>query len=182
MSIFNEVQQLEELAVIGKALVKYAISIEPGLVFERQDSWWIPPVERNFVGFQFQWSDTLSIRLSLYGPPEEQFQQDDLIVRKSRFNYSKCRLTDENQLMAATVCIWRAHQLFHRERSIETGGLVLVDQAQPAAAENVRTHAQQGKSTSIDISIDQAQETIPRGMQFRRKAPPKPILEPGAKS
>ena len=33
MSIFNEVQQLEELAVIGKALIKYAISIEPGLVF-----------------------------------------------------------------------------------------------------------------------------------------------------
>ena len=182
MSIFNEVQQLEELTVIGKALVKYAISIEPGLVFERQDNWWIPPVERNFVGFQFQWSDTLSIRLSLYGSPDEQFQQDDLVVRKSRFNYSKCRLTDENQLMAATVCIWRAHQLFHRERSIETGGLVLVDEAQPINAERMQTRARQRKSETMDISVDQAQETMPRGMQLPNKARPNRLLEPGPKS
>jgi hypothetical protein len=130
MKIFNEVQQLEELTVIGKALVKYAASVEPGLVFERQDGWWTPPIERNFVGFRFQWSDTLSITLNLYGSPEEQFRQDDLVVRKSRFNYSKCRITDESQLMAATVCIWRAHQLFHRERHVETGGLILIDEAQ----------------------------------------------------
>lgn len=130
MRIFNEVQQLEELTVIGKALVKYALSLEPGLVFARQDGWWLPPFEKNFVGFRFQWTDTLSITLSLYGSPEEQFQQDDLLVRKSRFNYSKCRLTEENQLMAATVCVWRAHQLFHRERPVETGGLVLIDEAQ----------------------------------------------------
>lgn len=181
MSIFSEVQQLEELTVIGKALVKYAISIEPGLVFERQDSWWIPPVEKNFVGFQFQWSDTLGIRLSLYGSPDEQFQQDDLIVRKSRFNYSKCRLTDENQLMAATVCIWRAHQLFHRERSIETGGLVLIDEAQPVDAERMRTRARQRKSATMDISIDQAHETMPRGMQLPSKARGHRLLEPGAK-
>ena len=182
MSIFNEVQQLEELTVIGKALVKYAISIEPGLVFERQDNWWVPPVERNFVGFQFQWSDTLSIRLSLYGSPDEQFQQDDLIVRKSRFNYSKCRLTDENQLMAATVCIWRAHQLFHRERSIETGGLVLIDEAQIAADEKIPERAMQVKSETMDISVDQAHETIPRGMQLPRKAPRHRLLKPGVKS
>jgi len=135
MRIYNEVQQLEELTVIGKALVKYAISIEPGLVFDRQDGWWLPPIERNFVGFRFQWSDMLSITLSLYGSPEEQFRQDDLVVRKSRFNYSKCRLTDENQLMAATVCIWRAHQLFHRERPVETGGLVLIDEAETGLME-----------------------------------------------
>ena len=171
MSIFNEVQQLEELTVIGKALVKYAVSIEPGLVFKRQGSWWIPPVERNFVGFQFQWTDGLSIRLSLYGSPDEQFQQDDLIVRKSRFNYSKCRLTDENQLMAATVCIWRAHQLFYRERSVENGALVLIDEAHPLNAERMRTRVRQRKSKAMDFSVDQAQETMPRGLQLPGKAP-----------
>jgi len=130
MRIFNEVQQLEELTAIGKALIKYAVGIEPGLVFERQDGWWIPPIEQNFVGFQFHWSDTLSITLNLYGSPEEQFIQNDLVLKQSRFNYSRCRLTDESQLMAATVCIWRAHQLFHRERHIETGSLRLLDEAQ----------------------------------------------------
>jgi len=130
MSIFNEVQQLEELAVIGKALIKYAVSIEPGLVFERQDGWWLPSIEKNFIGFQFQWTEMVGITMSLYGSPDEQFKQNDLIIRKGRFNYSKCRLTDENQLMAATVCTWRAHQLFHKERHIETGGLRLVDEAE----------------------------------------------------
>ncbi|MGD2172035.1 MAG: hypothetical protein PVI79_00525 [Gammaproteobacteria bacterium] len=128
MSIFNEVQQLEELAAIGKALVKYANSIEPGLVFERQGGWWLPPIEKNFVGFQFQWTEMLSITLSLYGSPEEQFRQDDLIIKKGKFNYSKCRITDENQLMPASVCIWRAHKLFHQERHIESGALLLVDE------------------------------------------------------
>jgi len=130
MSIFNEVQQLEELTVIGKALVKYAISLEPGLHFERQDGWWIPVIDKNFVGFQFQWSDTLSIALSLYGSPDEQFKQEELMLRKGKFNYSKCRVTDANQLMAATVSIWRAHRLFHRERSIESGALLLLDEAE----------------------------------------------------
>lgn len=127
MRIFNEVQQLEELTVIGKALVKYAISLEPGLFFERQGGWWLPPIDKNFIGFQFHWSDNLSITLNLYGTPEEQLQQDDLILKSGRFNYSRCRLTEESQLMAATVCIWRAHQLFHRERHIETGCLRLID-------------------------------------------------------
>jgi len=127
MRIFNEVQQLEELTVIGKALIKYAMSLEPGLVFERQDGWWLPAIENNFVGFQFHWSDTLSITLNLYGSPEEQFQQNDMILKQSRFNYSRCQLTEETQLMAATVCIWRAHQLFHRERHIETGSLRLLE-------------------------------------------------------
>ena len=130
MSIFNEVQQLEELAVIGKALIKYAISIEPGLVFERQDGWWLPSIERNFIGFRFHWSDMVSITLSLYGSPDEQFKQDDLIIKQGKFNYSKTLLTDECQLMAATVCTWRAHQLFHKERHIETGGLILIDEVE----------------------------------------------------
>jgi len=42
MSIFNEVQQLEHLTVIGKSLIKYAMSIEPGIVFERKADWWTP--------------------------------------------------------------------------------------------------------------------------------------------
>jgi hypothetical protein len=70
----------------------------------------------------------LSITLSLYGSPVEQFRQDDLIIKKGKFNYSKCRITDENQLMPASVCIWRAHNLFHQERHIESGALVLVDE------------------------------------------------------
>ena len=130
MSIFDEAQQLEELAVIAKALIKYAASIEPGLHFERQNGWWLPVIEKNFVGFQFQWTDMLSITMNLYGSPDEQFKQDGLIVKKSKFNYSKCRVTSENQLMAATVCIWRAHQLFHRERGVETGALLLLDEAE----------------------------------------------------
>ena len=130
MRIFNEVQQLEELAVIGKALIKYAVSLEPGLYFERQDGWWLPPIDKNFIGFQFHWSDTLSITLNLYGSPEEQLQQDDLILKSGRFNFSRCRLTEESQLMAATVCIWRAHQLFHLERHVETGSLRLIDDEQ----------------------------------------------------
>lgn len=147
MSIFNEVQQLEELTVIGKALIKYAISIEPGLVFERQGGWWLPTIEKNFVGFQFQWTDMLSITLSLYGSPEEQFKQKDLIIKKGKFNYSKCRVTDENQLMAASVCIWRANQLFHRERPIESGALLMVDEAETGHVDWLRPRP---RETSIN--------------------------------
>lgn len=138
MSIFNEVQQLEELTVIGKALIKYAISLEPGLVFERQDGWWLPSIEKNFIGFHFKWTDMLSITLSLYGSQDEQFKQDDLIINKGKFNYCKCHLTDENQLMAATVCIWRAHQLFHRERNIESGRLILLDEVETGRGDWLR--------------------------------------------
>ncbi|MCP4390767.1 MAG: hypothetical protein GY802_20900 [Gammaproteobacteria bacterium] len=145
MSIFNEAQQLEELSVIGKALIKYAISIEPGLVFERQGGWWLPSIEKNFIGFQFQWTDMVSINLSLYGSPDEQFRQEYLTIRKGKFNYSRCRITDENQLMAATVCIWRAHQLFHKERNIETGGLILLDEAETEHTEWLRPRPQEPK-------------------------------------
>ena len=72
----------------------------------------------------------VSITLSLYGSPDEQFKQDDLIIKKGKFNYSKTMLTAESQLMAATVCAWRAHQLFYKERHIETGGLRLVDEVE----------------------------------------------------
>jgi hypothetical protein len=130
MSIFDEAQQLEELAVIAKSLVKYAISLQPGLYFERSSGWWVPPVNLNFVGFQFRWTDVLSITINLYGNPEEQFQHDDVSVRKSKFNYSKCQVFDENQLMAASVCIWRAHQLFYRPRKIESSVLTLTDEGE----------------------------------------------------
>lgn len=153
MSIFNEAQQLEELAVIGKALIKYAISIEPGLVFERHGGWWLPSIEKNFIGFRFHWTDTVSINLSLYGSPDEQFKQDDLIIKKGKFNYSKTMLTEESQLMAATVCTWRAHQLFHKERHIETGGLKLVDEVEAeqlaaAAARGPENHRQQSSGAA----------------------------------
>ena len=153
MGIFNEVQQLEELAVIGKALIKYASSIEPGLMFERQGGWWLPAIEKNFVGFQFQWSDALSITLNLYGTPEEQFKQDDLIIRKAKFNYSRCILTDESQLMAASVCIWRAHQLFHRERQVETGSLLLLDDTAGQYAEWLRPRPRDRGARFSSLSI-----------------------------
>ena len=128
MSIFNEVQQLEHLTVIGKSLIKYATSIEPGIVFKRKVDWWLPDDEQNFVGFQFQWTNTLSITLSLYGMPYEQFKQDDLVIKKGKFNNSECRITDEHQLMAASVCIWRAHQLFHQGSGRNAGALLLADE------------------------------------------------------
>ena len=94
----------------------------------------------------------VSINLSLYGSPEEQFKQDDLIIKQGKFNYSKTLLTDENQLMAATVCTWRAHQLFHRERHIETGGLILLDEVE---AEH------QAASASRGLEIQRPQTSMP---------------------
>jgi hypothetical protein len=128
MSIFDEVQQLEHLTVIGKSLIKYAMSIEPGIVFERKIDWWIPHGDQDFVGFQFQWTNALSITINLHGMPQEQFKQDDLVIKKGRFNNSECRVTDENQLMAASVCIWRAHQLFHQGSARNSGALFLADE------------------------------------------------------
>ncbi len=132
MSIFDEAQQLEEMAVIAKSLVKYAISLEPGTVFERHRGWWLATPEHNFVGFRFRWSEQISIDLSLRGEPDEQFRQDGLIVRPSRFGYSRCNVTAEDQLMLASVCIWRAHHLFHMDRSREVGALLFADEHQVA--------------------------------------------------
>ena len=129
MSIFDEAQQVEHLAVIAKSLIKYSMSLEPGLAFERHSNWWLAGSDKNFVGFQFHWTNVVSITLSLYGPPDEQFKQDDLGIKQARFDYSICRITEEYQLMAATVCIWRAHQLFHAPREKVAGTLELVDAA-----------------------------------------------------
>ena len=153
MSIYNEVQQLEELTVIGKALIKYAISIEPGLVFERQGGWWLPAIEKNFVGFQFQWTDMLSITLSLYGTPEEQFRQDELPIKKSKFNYCRCRITDESQLMPASVCIWRAHKLFHQDRQIESGALLLLDERDAGHKDWLRPRPTQEQANASSTSL-----------------------------
>ena len=128
MSILDEAQQLEELTVIAKSLIRYASSLEPGIVFERQRDWWLETPEHNFVGFRFRWSGQVSIDLSLRGEPDEQVRQADLIVRPARFGYSRCTVTSEDQLMAASVCIWRAHQLFHMDRSREAGALLLADE------------------------------------------------------
>jgi hypothetical protein len=131
MSIFDEVQQLEHLAVIGKSLIKYAMSIEPGVVFARKADWWMPHGDQDFVGFQFQWTNALSITISLYGMPQEQFQQDDLMIKQGLFNNSECRVIDENQLMAASVCIWRAHQLFNQGSARKSSALLLTDEVKP---------------------------------------------------
>ncbi len=128
MSILDEAQQLEELAVIAKSLIKYASSLEPGVVFERQRDWWLATPEHNFVGFRFRWSGQVSVDLSLCGEPDEQFRRGELVVRPARFGYSRCTLTHADQLMAASVCIWRAHRLFHMDRSNEVGALLLADE------------------------------------------------------
>ncbi len=128
MSILDEAQQLEELTVIAKSLIRYAVSLEPGIVFERHRGWWLATPEHNFVGFRFRWSGQVSIDLSLRGEPDEQFRQTGLIVRPARFGYSRCTVGGEDQLMAASVCIWRAHQLFHMDRSREVGALLLADE------------------------------------------------------
>ncbi len=130
MSIFDEAQQIEHLAVIGKSLVKYSMSLEPGLVFERKSGGWLPKGDSQFVGFQFQWTNAVSIILTLHGLPEEQFIQNDLILKKGGYNSSRCRITKVSQLMAASVCIWRAHTLFHQERSQESGKLLLIDETE----------------------------------------------------
>lgn len=128
MSIFDEVQQLEHLAVIGKSLIKYAISLEPGIVFERRSTWWVPNDERDFVSFQFHWSTNLSVTMQLYGSPQEQFMQDDLLFSKGRQHNCVCRVTGASQLMAATVAIWRAHQLFERGSLRQNSSLYLMDE------------------------------------------------------
>ena len=128
MSIFDEAQQIEHLAVIGKSLVKYSMSLEPGLVFERRSGGWLPKSDSNFVGFQFQWTNTVSIILNLHGLPEEQFVQNDLQLKKGGYNSCRCRITKVSQLMAASVCIWRAHTLFNQERNQESGKLMLIDE------------------------------------------------------
>ena len=170
MKIYNEAQQLEELAVIAKALIRYAVSLEPGLVFERQGGWWLPPIEKNFVGFQFQWTDGLSIMISLYGTPAEQFRQDELTVKKGRFNYSKCRLTDENQLMPATVCIWRAHQLFHQERQVESGALLLVDETETRHDDWLRPRPQVSESQGQQRpTVDETRQWYDEVRAFMKK-------------
>ncbi len=131
MSIFNEVQQMEHLTVIGKALINYAISIEPGLVFERNSVGWVPNDERNFVGFRFQWTDSLCITLSLFGLPDEHFVQEDLDIKKGKCANSLCRITDNGQLMAASVSIWRAHQLFLQGSNRDRRALLLIDELKP---------------------------------------------------
>ena len=130
MSIFNEAQQLEHLTVIAKSLIRYTMSLEPGIVYERHRNWWLSTPDRNFVGFQFRWSTTVGITLNLYGTPEQQFRQEDMPVRSTKFNRSICHLTEESQLMAATVCIWRSHQLFRGDRDQDHGVLLLQDESE----------------------------------------------------
>lgn len=145
MSIFDEAQQLEELTVIAKSLVRYATALEPGIVFERQRDWWLATPEHNFVGFRFRWSGQVAIDLSLCGEPGEQFTQTDLVIKRARFGYSRCTVTHADQLMPASVCIWRAHRLFHRERHIETGALRLLDDAENERGDWLRPRPRETK-------------------------------------
>jgi hypothetical protein len=157
MSIFDEAQQLEHLAVIGKSLVKYAMSLQPGMVFERKSGGWLPKSESSFVGFQFQWSNNVSIILTLHGLPEEQFVQNDLALKKGGYNSSRCRITKVSQLMAASVCIWRAHTLFNQERSHESGKLMLIDETETNVSDWLRPRPDD--VTDDDPSLPNVAET-----------------------
>ena len=157
MSIFDEAQQLEHLAVIGKSLVKYAMSLEPGMVFDRKSGGWLPKNGSSFVGFQFQWSNNVSIILTLHGLPEEQFVQNDLALKKGGYNSSRCRITKVSQLMAASVCIWRAHTLYNQERSQESGKLMLIDETESDVSDWLRPRPDD--ATDDDPSLPNVAET-----------------------
>lgn len=157
MSIFDEAQQLEHLAVIAKSMVKYSMSLEPGIVFERNSGSWVPKGDSAFIGFQFQWSHSVSIVMTLYGLPEEQFNSRDLIIKKAGYNSSRCRITKVSQLMPATVSIWRAHQLFHLERNQEAGKLMLVDETETDISEWLRPRPE--GPTDDDPSLPNFDET-----------------------
>ena len=157
MSIFDEAQQLEHLAVIGKSLVKYSMSLEPGMVFERKSGGWLPKTDSSFVGFQFQWSNNVSIILTLHGLPEEQFVQNDLALKKGGYNSSRCRITKVSQLMAASVCIWRAHTLFNQDRSQESGKLMLIDETESDVSDWLRPRPDE--ATDEDPSLPNVAET-----------------------
>lgn len=159
MSILDEAQQLEDLTVIAKSLINYAISLEPGIVFERQRDWWLATPEHNFAGFRFRWSGQVAIDLSLRGEPDEQFRQNGLVVRPARFGYSRCTVTHADQLMPASVCIWRAHRLFHMDRSREVGALLLADEHEVGRDGWLRPRPEPS-SPPGDYTITRAETTV----------------------
>lgn len=127
MSIYDELRSLEHLSSIGSALVRYAISLEPGLEFQQHDGRWVPSNSKNFVTFEFHWKRTLNIRISLRGYPEEHCHRSELEIKAGMSGYSECVINSEKQLMPASIAIWRAHQLFVRGRDRERNKLSLVE-------------------------------------------------------
>lgn len=169
MSIFNEAQQLEHLTVIAKSLIRYTMSLEPGIVFERHQNWWLSTPDKNFVGFQFHWFNTVNITLNLYGPPDQQFRQDDLPIRSTKFNRTICHLTEEHQLMAATVCIWRAHQLFHGSHEGQHGALLLQDEAESSREHWLRPRPGMPGQEQSAVSVAETTEWYDEVRAFMKK-------------
>lgn len=169
MSIFNEAQQLEHLTVIAKSLIRYAISLEPGVVFERHGNWWLSTPDQNYVGFQFHWSSRVSITLNLFGPPESQFRQDGLPILGTKFSRSICHITEESQLMAATVSIWRAHQLFHGAKESGGGALLLLEESESSRSGWLRPRPGLVKSDQGPISVSETTEWYNEVKAFMRK-------------
>ncbi len=169
MSIFNEAQQLEHLAVIGKSLIRYTMSLEPGIVFERHRDWWLSTPDKNFVGFQFHWFNTVSITLNLFGNPEEQFKQTDLPIKSTKFNRSVCHLTEESQLMAATVSIWRSHQLFRGAREGDHGALLLQDESESSRDEWLRPRPGLPGQDRESVTVSETTEWYDEVKAFMKK-------------
>ena len=169
MSIFNEAQQLEHLTVIAKSLIRYTMSLEPGIVFERHRNWWLTTPDRNFIGFQFHWFNTVSITLNLFGTPEEQFRQEDLPIVSTRFDRSICHLTEEHQLMAATVCIWRSHQLFHGTREEPKGALLLQDETETSKEDWLRPRPGMPGHKQGSVSVSETTEWYDEVKAFMKK-------------
>jgi hypothetical protein len=169
MSIFNEAQQLEHLTVIAKSLIRYTMSLEPGIVFERHQNWWLTTPDRNFVGFQFHWSSRVSITLNLYGSPEEQFKQDDLPILGTKFSRSICHVTEEYQLMAASVSIWRAHQLFHGANEQSPGGLILLNESESNYDDWLRPRPGLPNNDKGSISVSETTQWYDEVKAFMKK-------------
>ncbi|HEY5740040.1 MAG TPA: hypothetical protein VIW27_09965, partial [Gammaproteobacteria bacterium] len=60
---------------------------------------------------------------------------------------------DESQLMPASVCIWRAHKLFHQDRQIESGALLLLDERDAGHKDWLRPRPNQEQANASSTSL-----------------------------
>jgi len=127
MTIDEELQQLETLKHVGRALADFVRSLPPSVKpnycegeFKRQGKKWVH--DPNFVTFTLHYIRTENITLSLRGNPS-QFQQSDVLplqpgrgAKTSKGGYSECRISGARQLGAAAVYIERAYEIYRKGR------------------------------------------------------------------
>jgi hypothetical protein len=109
----HEIENIEELKHMGIALVQYAKSIIDGVEFEQNGTRWVARPD-NFVTFEPHWKRAKNIAVSLRGNPGEFIEQNELPLRSGMSGYSECKLTNVNQLAAASSYIGRAAELYQR--------------------------------------------------------------------